>query len=198
VCHEAYIAKNDELPPGPLRCRGEECTMECANDVMYRHNMIDCENPAHANASATAIRNCHMWHKRAAKKRAPKNSRGGTSGARNGTPCNRIAASKYASNRNGQQQPYKTYKMLALELEAEKAKTAKALYANVVKRKPLARQPQQQPQQQQQRQQQQQQQQQQQPPMSTHPPGTQPPPGEDEELATLLRGIMAYLSKRQL
>jgi hypothetical protein len=61
-----------------------------------------------------------------------------TSGARNGPPRNRnvMRASNNASNRNGQQQPYKTYKMLDLELEVEKAKTAKALYANVVKRKP--------------------------------------------------------------
>jgi hypothetical protein len=36
VRHEAYIARNDELPPCPLRCRGKECTMECANNVMYR------------------------------------------------------------------------------------------------------------------------------------------------------------------
>jgi hypothetical protein len=34
--------------------------------------------------------------------------------------------------------------------------------------------------------------------MSTPPPGAQPRQGEDEELVTLLRGIMAGLSKRQL
>jgi hypothetical protein len=77
VRHKAYIAKNDELPPCPLCCRGKECTVECTTDVMYRHDMVDCENPAHANASATAIGNCRMWHKRAPKKRAPKNSGGG-------------------------------------------------------------------------------------------------------------------------
>jgi hypothetical protein len=145
VRHKAYIAKNDELPPCPLRCRGKECTVECATDVMYRQDMVDCKNWAHANASGTAIGNCRMWHKRAAKKRAPKNSGGGTSGARNSPPRNRNATrvSNNASNRNGggRQQPYKSYKMLALELEVEKAKTAKASYANVVKRKPLAQQP---------------------------------------------------------
>jgi hypothetical protein len=177
VRQKAYIAENDELPPCPLRCRGKECTVECANDVMYRHDMVDCENPAHANASATAIGNCRMWHKR----NGPQRNH------------NAMRASHNASNHNGQQQPYKTYKMLALKLEAKKAKTAKASYANVVKKKPPAHQPQQQPQQRQQRQQQQQQ-----PPMSTPPPGTQPPPGKDEELVTLLRGIMAYLSKMQL
>jgi hypothetical protein len=36
------------------------------------------------------------------------------------------------------------------------------------------------------------------PPTSTLPPqGAKPPPGEGDELATLLRGIMAYLCKRQ-
>jgi hypothetical protein len=83
-----------------------------------------------------------MWHKQA--KRAPKDSGGGTSGARNGPLRNSNATSNNASKRKGHQQPYKTYKMLALQLEAEKAKTAKALHANVVKRKPPTQQQQQQ------------------------------------------------------
>jgi hypothetical protein len=68
VRHEAYIAKNDELPPCPLRCRSEECTVECANNFMYWHDMVNCKNPAQVNASVTPIGNCRMWHKRVRKR----------------------------------------------------------------------------------------------------------------------------------
>jgi hypothetical protein len=107
VRHEAYIAKNDELPPCPLRCRGKGCTVECANNIMYRHDMVDCKNPAPTNASANAIGNCRMPH---AAKEGFKKLWKGTSGARNGPPQNHnmMRTSNNASNRNGQQQPYKT------------------------------------------------------------------------------------------
>jgi hypothetical protein len=39
--HKAYIAKNDKLPPCPLRCRGEECTVECTTNQEYRHGIVD-------------------------------------------------------------------------------------------------------------------------------------------------------------
>jgi hypothetical protein len=125
--------------------------------------MVGCENPAHANTSANTIRNCRMWHKLVTKKRAPKNSGGWTSGARKGPPPqasgnnNRKGTRKPNNTSNngncnggGQQSnrtnSYKSYKMLALELEVEKAKTENASYANLVKRKlPAQQQQQQQP-----------------------------------------------------
>jgi hypothetical protein len=79
VCRKAYIAKHDKLPPCPLRCRGKECTKKCATNLDYRHDMIDCKILAQASGSGNVIGNCQMWHKR-----APKNFRGGTSGARSG------------------------------------------------------------------------------------------------------------------
>jgi phage gp29-like protein len=34
VRHEANIGQNDELPPCPLHCRGEECTVECTTNLV--------------------------------------------------------------------------------------------------------------------------------------------------------------------
>jgi hypothetical protein len=51
VRRKAYMTNYDKLPPCPLRYRGKECTVECATNLEYRHNMIDCKiRPTQAGA----------------------------------------------------------------------------------------------------------------------------------------------------
>jgi hypothetical protein len=222
--YKATMEKLGKLPPCPKLCRGEECSgtpcVEEGQGFSYEHmdDMVVCQDKAHMSMATTD--GCLLFHVWPPRKRSPKppagppaghparnlhpakNGGGGTSGARpppknNGNP--RAGKPRQAGKGTQQQQPrqqqqsviahQRAMERLNLQLEVARvnagAKTVS--YANVVKGTPPFSTP---------------------PPQLPHPTPPTPPPttgaqqapstGKDEELATLLRGIMSWLCKSQL
>jgi hypothetical protein len=218
--YQATMEKLGKLPPCPKLCRGEECSGTPCNEeegtgFSYKHmdDMVVCQDKAHVSMATTGA--CLQFHNWPPRKKSPKpsvgppaghpakNGGGGTSGARqpprnNGNP--RAWKPRQAGKETQPQQPQqqqsdvahqRAMERLNLQLEVSRvnAGTKSVSYANVVKGMPPFSTP---------------------PPQLLHPTPTTPPPpptvgaqqplstGKDDELATLLRGIMSYLTKRQL
>jgi hypothetical protein len=221
--YRATMEKLGKLPPCPKLCRGEGGVQRDplrggGARLTYEHidDMVVCQDKAHLSLATKD--GCLLFHLWPPRKRSPKppagppaghpakirqpakNSGGGTSGARqapknNGNP--RAGKPRQAGKGTQQQQASSQQSVIAhqraierLNLQLEVARVnagarATVSYPNVVKGMPPFTAP---------------------PsrlPTSTPPtpPPTveQPPPtGEDDKLATLLRGIMSYLGKRQL
>jgi hypothetical protein len=155
--NKALVDKLGRLHACPRLCRGEECTgTPCGEEepgFSYSHldNMVVCTDKAHVSMTTRA--GClmfHLWPKRSPwappagpPAIRPKNSRGGTSGARQAPP-KRHAGKGNVTQRpqqpRGQQQQrnldhQRVIERLNLELEVARtnARTNGTLYANVLK-----------------------------------------------------------------
>jgi hypothetical protein len=210
--YRAAMAKLEKLPPCLKLCRGEECSgIPCEEEepsFTYAHidDMVVCQDKAHLFMATRD--GCLLFHLWPARKRSPKpgplaghppakNLGGGTSGARQ-APQNRsnqrVGKPRQAGKGTQQQQQprgqqrqqqqsnlahQRAIEKLNLRLEVARANAsvktiANMSYANIAKGTPSF-------------------------------PTPLPPPtstwqglGKDDELTTVQRGIMAYLSKRQL
>jgi hypothetical protein len=205
--YQATMEKLGKPPPCPILCRGEECSgSPCAEEeetgLSYSHmdDMVVCQDKTHV--SMTTSSTCLIFHNWPPRKRSPKpkppakNGGGGTSGARqpprnnNGNPRAGKPRQSAKGTQPWQQQSDITHRRamerlnLQLEVARANAGTRSVSYANVVKGMPPFSTP---------------------PPQLHHPPSPQPPAQQplptgkdDDELATLLKGIMSFLSKRKM